>query len=59
MSECIPWNELAEGNYQGFSSSQGRPLMDARLAIGSVIIKHKLCLSDRENWAIQYVYVQW
>jgi len=51
MSECIPWNELAEGYYQGFSCSQGRPLKDARLAIGAVIIKHKLCLSDRETVA--------
>ena len=51
MSTCIPWDELAEGYYQGFSSSQGRPLKDARLAIGAVIIKHKLCLSDRETVA--------
>jgi IS5 family transposase len=51
MSDCIPWDELAEGYYQGFSSSQGRPLKDARLAIGAVIIKHKLCLSDRETVA--------
>jgi len=51
MSECIPWDELAEGYYHGFSSSQGRPLKDARLAIGAVIIKHKLCLSDRETVA--------
>ncbi len=51
MSDCIPWDELAEGYYQGLSSSQGRPLKDARLAIGAVIIKHKLCLSDRETVA--------
>jgi hypothetical protein len=51
MSACIPWDELAEGYYRGFSSSQGRPLTDARLAIGAVIIKHKLCLSDRETVA--------
>ena len=51
MSDCIPWDELAEGYYQGFSSSHGRPLKDARLAIGAVIIKHKLCLSDRETVA--------
>ncbi len=51
ISDCIPWDELAEGYYQGFSSSQGRPLKDARLAIGAVIIKHKLCLSDRETVA--------
>ncbi len=51
LSACIPWDELAEGYYQGLSSSHGRPLKDARLAIGAVIIKHKLCLSDRETVA--------
>jgi len=51
MSACIPWDELAEGYYQGLSGSHGRPLKDARLAIGAVIIKHKLCLSDRETVA--------
>jgi IS5 family transposase len=49
MSECIPWDDLAEGYYQGLSSTQGRPMKDARLVIGAVIIKHKLCLSDRET----------
>lgn len=48
MSECIPWDELAEAYYEGLSVSQGRPTKDARLVIGAVIIKHKLCLSDRE-----------
>jgi len=47
MSECIPWDELAEGYYQGLSTKQGRPAKDARLVIGAVIIKHKLCLSDQ------------
>jgi len=49
LSECVPWDELAEGYYAGFSSSQGRPAKDARLVIGAVIIKHKLCLSDEET----------
>lgn len=51
LSECIPWDELAEGYYQGQSNTQGRPSKDARLVIGAVIIKHKLCLSDRETVA--------
>ncbi len=51
MSECIPWDELAEAYYEGLSVSQGRPTKDARLVIGAVIIKHKLCLSDRETVA--------
>ena len=51
LSECIPWDELAEGYYRGLSDTQGRPTKDARLVIGAVIIKHKLCLSDRETVA--------
>jgi hypothetical protein len=49
MSRCIPWEELAEGYYQGLTVKQGRPAKDARLVIGAVIIEHKLCLSDQER----------
>ena len=51
LSGCIPWDALAEGYYQGLHETQGRPIKDARLVIGAVIIKHKLCLSDRETVA--------
>ena len=61
LSQCIPWDELASGYYQNLSSTHGRPAKDARLVIGAVIIKHKLCLSDeetvqqiRENFYLQY-----
>ncbi len=49
MCQCIPWDELAECYYQGFSAETGRPAKDARMVIGAVIIKHKLCLSDVET----------
>jgi IS5 family transposase len=49
LSQCIPWDELAESYYQGLPADRGRPLKDARLVIGAVIIKHKLCLSDVET----------
>jgi len=49
LSQCIPWDELAEGYYRNFSVDQGRPAKDARMVIGAVIIKHKLCLSDEET----------
>ncbi len=49
MADIIPWDELAEGYYSSFSSTQGRPAKDARLVIGAVIIKHKLCFSDEET----------
>ncbi len=51
MSRCIPWDDLAEGYWQSLCSTQGRPSKDARLAIGAVIIKHKLSLSDEETVA--------
>jgi len=49
LSGCIPWDELAECYYQGFVADRGRPMKEARLVIGAVIIKHKLCLSDVET----------
>lgn len=49
LSQCIPWDDLAEGYYQGLSATQGRPAKNARLVIGAVIIKHKLVLSDEET----------
>ena len=61
LSGCIPWDELADGYYRDLSNETGRPAKDARLVIGAVIIKHKLCLSDeetieqiRENAYLQY-----
>jgi len=49
MSQCTPWDELAEGYYQSLSKRQGRPAKDARLVIGVVILKRKLCLSEEET----------
>ena len=49
MANIIPWDELAVGYYSSFSTTQGRPAKDARVVIGAVIIKHKLCLSDEET----------
>jgi hypothetical protein len=51
LSHCIPWDELAESYYQSMDKTHGRPSKDARLLIGAVIIKHKLCLSDEETVA--------
>jgi len=49
LSECIPWDVLADSYYQTLSVKEGRPAKDARLVIGAVIIKHKLCLSNEET----------
>ena len=52
---------MASGYFHNLSPTHGRPAKDARLVIGAVIIKHKLCLSDeetvqqiRENFYLQY-----
>lgn len=49
LSQCIPWDELGDSYYQRLSAERGRPAKEARLVIGAVIIKHKLCLSDVET----------
>lgn len=49
LASGIPWDGLAEGYYRKLSAGQGRPAKDARLVIGAVVIKHKLCLSDEET----------
>jgi IS5 family transposase len=49
LSRCIPWDALAAGYNRRLSSNRGRPAKDARLVIAAVVIKHKLCLSDRET----------
>ena len=35
LSACIPWDELAESYYQGFTADRGRPMKEARLVIGA------------------------
>ena len=57
LSGIITWEELSAA----YAAHTGRPAKDGRLAIGAVIIKHKLCLSDeetivqiRENPYLQY-----
>ena len=61
LSECMPWDDLAQSYHKKLSSTLGRPAKDARIVIGAVIIKHKLSVSDdetveqiRENPYLQY-----
>ncbi len=49
LSKLIPWKEFAKVYDKNMSSGVGRPSKPARLVIGAVIIKHKLCLSDQET----------
>jgi len=49
LSQTIPWDSLAEVYYQSMSVEHGKPSIDGRRIIGSIIIKHKLKLSDEET----------
>ena len=49
LSQCIPWDELAESYYQRLSAVKGHPAKDACLMIGTVIVKHKLNFSNVET----------
>lgn len=61
LSDCIPWDDLAQSYHKTLSATSGRPCKDARIVIGAIIIKHKLAVSDeetveqiRENPYLQY-----
>ena len=49
LSDCIPWDELADSYYKTLSPTLGRPSKDARIVIGAVIVKYKLSISDEET----------
>ena len=48
LSKLLPWDRLVSIYSQSLSSDSGRYGIDGRLAVGALIIKHRLRLSDRE-----------
>lgn len=49
MSEIIPWEEFEEEYAKQFSENKGAPAKPFRMALGSLIIKEILGISDRET----------
>lgn len=49
MANLIPWDEFEEEYAQNFASDIGVPALPFRMALGSLIIKEKLGISDRET----------
>jgi hypothetical protein len=50
LSELIPWEEFEEIYAENFSASdKGAPAKSFRTALGSLIIKEKLNITDRET----------
>ena len=61
MADSFPWYEAELLNTLKFPSKKGAPALTVRMALGSLIIKEKLGLSDdetieqiRENLYLQY-----
>jgi len=57
----LPWEKLCSIYRRRMNRHRGAPSIDARIVIGALIVKHKLCLSDaatiemiQENIYLQY-----
>lgn len=49
MAELVPWDEFEEEYAKNFSEEKGAPAKSFRMALGALIIKEKLGISDRET----------
>ncbi len=48
LASLLPWDALTKIYTRALNKHMGRPALSSRVAIGAVIIKHKLCLPDEE-----------
>ena len=49
LAQLIPWAEFEQEYAQNFETEAGEPAKSFRLALGALIIKEKLGVSDRET----------
>ena len=49
MANLIPWDEFEQEYAKNFSIDMGAPALPFRMALGSLIIKERLGISDRET----------
>ena len=49
MAQLIPWSEFESEYAQNFPTEMGAPAKSFRMALGALIIKEKLGISDRET----------
>ena len=61
LSQLIPWDEWIAVYTRSLHATHGAPGIDARVAVGSLFIKHKLNLSDEETLKTiqENVYMQY
>jgi hypothetical protein len=49
MAQIIPWSEFESEYAANFPTEKGAPAKSFRMALGALIIKEKLAISDRET----------
>jgi IS5 family transposase len=49
MAQIIPWSEFESEYAENFPTEKGAPAKSFRMALGALIIKEKLAISDRET----------
>jgi hypothetical protein len=49
MAKLIPWSEFEDNYSENFAPIMGPPAKSFRIALGALIIKEKLGLTDRET----------
>ena len=49
MAELIPWDEFEAEYAKNFPTEMGAPAKSFRMALGALIIKEKLGISEREK----------
>ena len=61
LAAALPWDSMAKIYIQNLQQDKGRLSVDVRMALGALIIKHKLKLSDREvvQTITENVYLQY
>ncbi len=61
LASVLPWDSLANEYAKKLNAFRGRESIDIRMVIGALIVKHKLCLSDRETVAMisENIYLQY
>ena len=53
LSSITPWDDLVREYTKSLNQHMGAPGLDPRIAVGSLIVKHKLNLSDEET--VRYI----
>ncbi len=61
LAELVPWDDLAGVYARNLNPGAGRLSVDVRMVIGALIIKHRMCLSDRDtvDMISENIYMQY